>query len=97
MLTVQKYIVAYFFKQSLVNNYKKNDRSSSYILLRHMCQAYVCMCKVLMHIYFYSHLHATLGAFYVHFVVNIYLSGTSHIHVCQLELWFYIHVHVATH
>ena len=62
-----------------------------------MCQAYVCMCKVLMHIYFYSHLHATLGAFYVHFVVNIYLSGTSHIHICQLELWFYIHVHVATH
>ena len=62
-----------------------------------MCEAYVCMCKVLMHIYFYSHLHATLGAFYVHFVVNKYLSGTSHIHVCQLELWFYIQVHVATH
>ena len=39
-----------------------------------MCQAYVCMCKVLMHIYFYSHLHATLGAFYVHFVVNIIIS-----------------------
>ena len=55
-----------------------------------ICVKLMCAYAKFWHIYFYFHLHATLGAFYVCFLVNMYLSGTCicmslralHLHTC---------------
>ena len=81
-------LIAYFFKQLIVNNREMKRFSCTYWW--GICVKLMCAYAKFWHIYFYFHLHATLGAFYVCFLVNMYLSGTCicmslralHLHTC---------------
>ena len=81
-------LIAYFFKQLIVNNGEMKRFSCTYWW--GICVKLMCAYAKFWHIYFYFHLHATLGAFYVCFLVNMYLSGTCicmslralHLHTC---------------